>query len=122
MSAWQEGRTYSYYGTPIACRRRWFEGALELVELVYAVTADERPAAIVRTAAAIAPCVVPRVTDTLGGVYRADMCEHRQNLNGEPRRVIANAGPFAGRECCALCGGALDMTANELAALGLDTL
>jgi hypothetical protein len=122
MTTWIEGRVYNYYGAPIVCMRRYFEGALELVDLVYQepLAAGEvvrSPAFNVRTASALAPCVVPRVTETLGGVMHPVACDHHQGVSGEPARVRANAGPFNGRECCQLCGSAVDATAGELVAL-----
>ncbi len=105
MSTWVEGRTYDYYGTPLVCRRRFFVGALEHVELsgLDSLAPDgsvAESARFIRTARALAPCVTPRVTETLGGVLRADCCDHRHY-----GRVTANAGPHAGRVCCDACGG-----------------
>lgn len=105
MSTWQVGRVYDYYGTPIRCVRRWFDGALELVALQYVglgdvVGAGAEPHPFVRTARALSVCVVPRVTETLGGVYRGDACEHLERYG----RVLADAGPHAGKVCCMACG------------------
>ncbi len=108
MSTWIEGRTYDYYGQPLTCLRRYFDGALELVDLTFYVEAPAEPESFTRAALTLAPCVIPRVTETLGGVLRPDACRHEQSLAGEPARLIANAGPFAGHECCALCGSAIE--------------
>lgn len=108
MSTWVEGRVYDYYGTPVRCVRRFFVGPLEHVELEHAdariaVGAEPTPLQrCVRTARALAPCVVPRVTDTLGGVCRPDACHHDWYA-----AVRADAGPNAGRVCCTSCGAAL---------------
>jgi hypothetical protein len=111
MSVWIEGHRYNYYGRTLLCVRRYFEGCLELVDLASeealrlfadGATAAESPT-FTRTARALAPCVLPRVTRTLGGVTRPDRCDHRYCEHFE-----ADAGPNAGRVCCALCGGAVD--------------
>lgn len=102
MSTWVEGGRYRYYDVgDLVCMRRYFEDSLEMVDLAFAVEAPRAPEVFTRTARALAPCVVPRVTETLGGVRRADACDHR----GYPR-VLANAGPHAGHQCCEACGGA----------------
>jgi hypothetical protein len=107
VSRWQEGLTYDYYGVPLTCVRRYFDGPLEMVELrpptqtpgdVLACASEP----IVRTARTLAPCVKPRVTETLGGVTNRDYCDHRGF-----GRVVADAGPNAGKECCDGCGCAL---------------
>ncbi|MFA7295652.1 MAG: hypothetical protein WC211_00530 [Dehalococcoidia bacterium] len=94
MSTWQEGRVYDYYGTPILCERRYFVGSVETVDL------SSGGKTITRTARALAPCVTPRVTTTLGGVLSADYCDHRTY-----GRATADAGPHAGAVCCIACGG-----------------
>ena len=103
MSTWVEGRSYDYFGDQLVCVRRYFEGSLELVGMAFVVPAvvGAEPASEVftRTARTLAPCVFPRVTETLGGVTRADACDHRYY-----GRVRANAGPHAGLECCDACG------------------
>ena len=96
MSTWIEGKTYDYYGQPIVCVRRFFEGPLEMVEL------QAYGGSCIRAARTLAPCVVPKVTETLGGVCRPDACHH--DWYGTVR---ANAGPHAGMLCCEGCGGAL---------------
>jgi hypothetical protein len=95
MSRWEEGRAYDYYGETITCARRWFDGPLEMVELL--PPSIDGPC--IRTARALAPCVVPQVTETLGGVTRPDACHH--DWYG---RVLADAGPHAGQLCCEACG------------------
>lgn len=107
MSTWVEGRRYSYYGEPLLCVRRYFEGPLELVDLCFAeevaVVGMENASAVspvfTRTARTLAPCVLPRVTETLGGVTRPESCHH--DWYG---RVTADAGPHAGQSCCEACG------------------
>lgn len=76
MSTWIVGRSYDYYGRRLTCTRRWFErdGRLEMVELQDDVVlmpdgSEIRQAPFVRTGLALAPCVLPRVTETVGGVY-----------------------------------------------------
>lgn len=111
MSRWREGATYRYLGRDeIVCARRYFDGALEMVDLRYAAPVAAapdgsavEPEVFTRTARTLAPCVVPRVIDTLGGVCRPDACDHR--YGGEP--LLADAGPHAGRLCCRSCGGPL---------------
>lgn len=108
MSTWREGRTYNYYGTAIVCVRRWFEGPMEMVELKPpdAVTADGTVVSFtscIRTACTLAPCVVPKVTETLGGVCRPDACHHKWYPT-----VRANAGPNEGRVCCTSCGAPVE--------------
>lgn len=104
MSTWVDGRIYDYYGRQLRCLRRFFIGPLEHVELVDEVLAAaaggpaESPS-FVRTARALAPCVLPRVTETLGGVTAPEFCNH-----DEHERVRANAGPHLGRLCCEACG------------------
>lgn len=99
MSVWQPGRTYDYFGVPIVCLRRWFEGPLEMVDLAQVVAAPATATPFTRTARALAPCVKPRVTETLGGVLNFAFCDHRHHP-----RVVANAGPNGGLECCSGCG------------------
>lgn len=103
MSTWTAGRTYDYYGVPLVCARRWFDGALEMVDLRHARAAtrdgDPPPQIFSRSARALAPCVKPRVTETLGGVTRPETCPHERYA-----RVVANAGPHSGAECCEACG------------------
>lgn len=102
MSVWRAWRTYDYYGTPIRCVRRWFDGTLEMVDLVYAAHSTDGPDVLTRTARTLAPCVRPRVTDTLGGVTRPSACDHAWY-----GALIADAGPNAGLRCCSACGGAV---------------
>jgi hypothetical protein len=111
VSTWVEDRVYDYCGQKIRCVRRYLEGCLELVDLQLAEQhqasgADIEPVTITRTARTLAPCVVPKVTETLGGVLRAGACDHRHY-----GRVIANAGPNAAKECCDACGDAIGTVA-----------
>lgn len=105
MTTWVEGRTYDYYGAPLTCVRRYFEGTLELVDLAFPIAAvavaEGCSQHFTRTARTLAPCVKPEVTETLGGVLRADACAHHESF----ARVTANAGPNAGKLCCSACGG-----------------
>lgn len=119
MSTWSVGRVYDYYGRALRCVGRYFEGPLEMVALQ---NSDEpwdgamppyradllnvcgmipgHPA-FFRAARTLAPCVFPRVTETLGGVMRPDACRH------DSGRLIANDGPYRGQVCCELCGAGL---------------
>lgn len=108
MSRWIEGRVYAWRGGEphITCARRFFDGCLEMVELHHGA---QGPLAgffthiDVRTArAAAVPMITPTVTETLGGVTRADLCDHRYG------QLMADAGPFAGRLCCEACGAPPD--------------
>jgi hypothetical protein len=103
VSVWVEGRAYDYYGKRIVCARRYFQGPLELVDLAFESAAvaggGARPPVVTRTAHALAPCVLPRVTETLGGVRAPGHCDHRHY-----RRVTADAGPHVGAVCCEACG------------------
>lgn len=123
MSTWHVGRTYNYYGRELRCVGRYFDRLLEIVALQ---NADEpwdgqmppyradllnvcgmipgHPA-FFRAARTLAPCVLPRVTETLGGVMNAAFCRH--DLGKE--RLIADAGPNAGKLCCGLCGGEIGL-------------
>jgi hypothetical protein len=110
VSTWVEGKVYDYYGKHIRCMRRWFDGALEMVSfLPWPQHSDRFPSIVAeyaatavpfeRTARTLAPCVRPPVTETLGGVLAPWACEHE--FTG---RVVADAGPYAGRVCCSGCG------------------
>lgn len=103
MSRWVEGRCYDYGNTPVLCVRRWFDGPLEMVDLAHlqaaVVGGEAKHETFTRTARALAPCVIPRVTATLGGVTVPGSCEHAQYP-----RVMADAGPNAGHVCCEACG------------------
>lgn len=115
MSVWIEGKVYDYGGTQIICLRRWFNGPMEMVDLAsptdpraatsYTASVDDPPFAgvCVRTALALAPCVRPKVTNTLGGVLAPWGCDHRHY-----RHITADAGPRAGKVCCTACGGPVD--------------
>lgn len=113
MSTWEIGRRYDYYGTPIVCVARYFDGALEMVDLAFVRTAQApggeaaMSESFTRTALALAPCVRPRVTETLGGVTRCDLCSHDGGVERRPL-VVANAGLFVGLPCCPLCGAPPD--------------
>lgn len=102
MSTWQAGRMYYYYGDPLICWRRFFEGNLELVEFAHPVAIGESLSTFTRTARALAPCVMPVVTETLGGVTNPSTCDHRDYGN-----LRANAGPHRGHMCCEACGSPL---------------
>jgi len=111
-----EGKTFRKWGVEHVCLERWFNGALELVKIAPALAAgEERHVRCITIHTARAASAGTSITETLGGVFRADMCRHETDMAGKLQRVIANAGPFAGRECCGLCGGALDMTTEERA-------
>jgi hypothetical protein len=97
MTVWREGATYDYYGQAIACVRRYFVGPLEHVDLAF-VGQRAQPQVFTRTARALAPCVRPRVTATLGGVSSPASCEH------DYVTIVADAGPHAGAVCCVACG------------------
>lgn len=75
MSRWISGKTYDYYGDKLHCRRVFFDGHIEMVELAFVVAAPEEPKPFIRAARTLAPCVSPRVTETTGGVEVPDGCE-----------------------------------------------
>lgn len=99
MSRWEPGGAYDYYGQALWCVRRFFVGPLELVELAWVVAVGDDPQPFVRTARALAPCVKPQVTETLGGVTAPAFCHH--DWYG---RTLADTGPHAGETCCEACG------------------
>lgn len=103
MSVWQPGSTYDYYGQPVICVARYFAGNMEMVDLAVPVAAGEALTTFTRTARTLAPCVSPRVTETLGGVTRAEFCHH--DWYGSHR---ANAGPHNGLVCCEACGAPIE--------------
>jgi hypothetical protein len=100
---WEIGCVYNYYGKSIRPVSRMFHGALECIEFecVPPCMTEEGPTWL-RTARALAPCVVPRVRETLGGVMRADVCRHDWP---DARPFVSRFGPHAGRLCCPSCGG-----------------
>lgn len=103
MSVWIEDRRYDYYGQPLRCLRRWFDGCLEMVDLAFDVPVGCVGREIfTRTARTLAPCVFPRVTTTLGGVTTPAFCAH-----GGFTALVANAGPNHGLSCCSGCGSRL---------------
>lgn len=99
-------------GADLRCVRRFFGGALgecELVEMesVVAIAAGQEAFAghrDLRTARVFSDDAIPPV-HALGGVCRSDMCDHIGVRGGPGPRLVANAGPNAGRRCCTLCGG-----------------
>lgn len=101
MSTWAEGKTYDYYGRPLVCARRFFVGQTELVALHWPAVAPALPEPFIRTARALAPCVLPIVTETLGGVTHPETCHH----DWYPT-LTASGGPNDGLRCCSGCGGA----------------
>lgn len=122
VSAFEEGRVYrGLDGQPILCWARRFTGALGTCETVALATTDDScwvengksVPFIVRTARAAADVVVPRITETLGGVFRPDLCDHYSIKKRGPDLVTANAGPHAGRVCCSLCGAPPAPTPRE---------
>jgi hypothetical protein len=105
VSTFEVGRTYRSRfgeGADFTCTERRFAGVLGELELV--TLHNPVLGALERTARTVAGDVFPRVTETLGGALRSDCCDHR-GWPGELRRVVANAGPNAGRRCCTSCGG-----------------
>lgn len=124
MSHFVEGGEYrGKNGQALKCVRRRFGGVLGEVELVTLATGGEEPDEAgrlrlawmpwgERCASVVADYVHPTITDTLGGVYRSDMCEHRK-LPKLFRRVLARGGPNDGRWCCSGCGGAVDAAEGE---------
>lgn len=108
MSTFVVGKVYPYaHGDgALRCVRRYFggeTGCLELVDLAFVVAAPNEPEVFTRTARTASCFVTPPITDTLGGVLRSDVCDHRYF-----GRVWANAGPHADLECCTACGVAVD--------------
>ncbi len=100
--SWMIGKTYDYYGRSIRPVARSFDGALELIAFEFVPPINTAEGKVwVRTAMTLAPCVVPRVSEWLGGVCGVDNCKHWSEYG----TTIAKHGPHAGQLCCMGCGG-----------------
>lgn len=111
MTFAREGAVYDVpaWRGQVVVVRRFFEGALELLELAWhprPVVVNESGAAredvgqrFVRTARVLAG-LTPEVTHALGGVMRPTACDHHPSYG----RAVADAGPHAGTLCCLGCG------------------